>query len=119
MRSSCGKTGLGAGAKTRRSQKLALMWRSGPRRSRRRRQRRHPPILRKRVSDDGEDRGRSHARPGHHEGEADKYERPRRAKHVDHIAERGQTDEDQERAAASEAISEPPARILVDRVEEI
>src|SRR5688500_6019312 len=76
-------------------------------------------LLRKGICDDCEDRGRSHALPGHCQCQAQKDEWPGWAEEIDYITRGREKDKDKKSAPASEAISNPATGILVDCVKEI
>jgi hypothetical protein len=71
------------------------------------------------VADHGEQRGTGHARPRHREAEPDEHEGPGGRPPVEAVADRRQTDEEQEGPATAEAIADPAARVLIETVEEV
>jgi hypothetical protein len=72
-----------------------------------------------RIADHGEQRGARHAGPRHDEGEPGEHERPSGRPPVEAVADRGQHDEEHERAATPVAIADPSAGVLIDAVEKV
>src|SRR3989449_213412 len=71
------------------------------------------------VADDGEQRRAGHARPGQDEEQPREPEGPGGGQPVESVADHRERDEEPERATPTVSIADPPARVLVDAIEEV